>query len=111
MDGDKTLEFFKEAVMVSRLKHENIIQFIGVCEEANFLVFELMEGPPLLNYLRSLRQKPDDRKLDDLVLICRDISKGCAYLEQIKCIHRDLATRNCMLSSLDVTVRKVSFFY
>ena len=103
-NNSSSIELFKEAVTVSKLKHENIIQFLGVCEELNYLIFELMNGPQLQKYLRSIKKT---YTMFDLVDMSYDIVKGCAYLEQMKCVHRDLAARNCMLTSADKNHRKV----
>ena len=104
-DDEDSIEFFKEAIAVSKLKHENIIQFLGVCEESNFMIFELMEGPELKKYLKSVRNT--EYTISDLVQLCYDVVKGCAYLEKMQCVHRDLAARNCMLTSIDPIHRKV----
>ena len=103
-NNTNSIELFKEAVTVSKLKHENIIQFLGVCEELNYLIFELMNGPQLQKYLRSIKKT---YTMFDLVDMSYDIVKGCAFLEQMKCVHRDLAARNCMLTSADKKYRKV----
>ena len=80
-----------------------------MCEEANYLVFEFMGGPPLRDYLKDLQQT-NHQSVKDLVDFCFDICKGCAYLELMQCIHRDLAARNCMLTSTDPLLMKVSSF-
>ena len=111
-EDDKTIEFFKEAITVSRLQHENIIRFFGVCDITNYLIFELMEGPQLLAYLHSIKDIKSDIlfSLDDLISMGHDVAKGCVYLQMKKCVHRDLAARNCMLTSIDPQFRKVRSF-
>jgi len=37
--------------------------------------------------------------LTELVHIALDVAKGCRYLEQQHFIHRDIAARNCLVSS------------
>lgn len=39
--------------------------------------------------------------LIDLISMCIDVAEGCSYLEQMHFIHRDLACRNCLVSSSD----------
>ena len=93
---------------VSELKHENIVEFVGICLEYNWLVFELMEGGQLLNYLRT---KASNLSVWDLVEMTSDVAKGCLYLEQRQFVHRDLAARNCMLTSMNPTLRKVNYIF
>lgn len=37
--------------------------------------------------------------MKDLVLIAVDVAKGCKYLEENRFIHRDIAARNCLLTT------------
>ena len=37
--------------------------------------------------------------LNELIAIAVDVAKGCSYLEQARFIHRDIAARNCLVSS------------
>ena len=101
------MEFFKEALTVSKLKHENIVQFYGIILDIeDCLIMEFMGGGELLDYLKS-----NGRSLtfDDQIKMCFDIVKGCTYLEEKKFVHRDLAARNCLLSSTDPNELMVLF--
>lgn len=93
---------------MSKFKHANILQLIGICldNDPNFIILELMEAGDLASYLR----KPMHRQrltLADLVNIIFDVSKGCAYLEEMHFVHRDLAARNCLVTSTKPELRKV----
>ncbi|KAM6185672.1 proto-oncogene tyrosine-protein kinase ROS isoform 2-T2 [Rhynchocyon petersi] len=100
------IEFLKEAHLMSKFNHPNILKQLGVCllNEPQYIILELMEGGDLLTYLRKARRTKFHGPLltlVDLVDICVDISKGCVYLEQMHFIHRDLAARNCLVSVKD----------
>lgn len=47
---------------------------------------QLLQGPTLLT-------------LKELINIAMDVAKGCCILEQARFIHRDIAARNCLVSS------------
>ena len=53
---ESNMEFLKEAKTASALKHDNIVDLIGVCIESNFIILELMEGGDLLTYLKDMRR-------------------------------------------------------
>ena len=65
---------------------------------------ELMEGGQLLSYLHS---KCNDLSQLDLLDMTLDIVKACAYLQKMKFVHRDIAARNCLLTSSDANLMKV----
>ena len=91
----------------SSLKHENIVEFLGICTEPNnMIILEFMEGGQLLHFLQSKQQQ---FSTSDLIEMVYDVCKGCAYMELMKFIHRDLAARNCLLTSTDPLNRKVRF--
>ncbi|RWS11184.1 proto-oncogene tyrosine-protein kinase ROS-like protein [Dinothrombium tinctorium] len=96
-------DFLKEAKLMKNFKHRHILQLLAIClDNSPILIFELMEGGDLLSYLR--KNRPDVGKnssltMNDLLNISIDVAKGCKYLEEMHYVHRDLATRNCLVSS------------
>ena len=105
-DESNYKEFFKEAFAASDLNHENIVEFLGICiEPTNMIIFEFMEGGELLTYLRCNEQQ-NLTGADLMDMIC-DVCQGCAYMELMKFVHRDLASRNCLLTYTDLRMRKV----
>ncbi|XP_071134882.1 uncharacterized protein [Mytilus edulis] len=96
-------EFFVEAVLLSKLRHPNIVKFLGISVDENslYLLLELMEGGDLKSFVRECRingEVPSKVSIYDLLNLCIDVAKGCEYLEQNRFIHRDIAARNCLLS-------------
>ncbi|XP_025269944.1 proto-oncogene tyrosine-protein kinase ROS-like [Camponotus floridanus] len=97
-------EFLKEAKLMSHFRHKHILRLLAICEDGGppLLVLELMETD-LLKYLRDCRNlQPSDShalRLQDLLAMCEDVARGCCYLEELRFVHRDLACRNCLMSS------------
>ena len=103
-NNDNITGFFQEASAASKLDHENIVGFFGICRSYNSIICELMEGGQLREYLKSNKY---GLTIWDLVNISHDIVKGCEYMERKKFVHRDLAARNCLLTSAISNLRKV----
>ncbi|XP_055642898.1 proto-oncogene tyrosine-protein kinase ROS isoform X2 [Toxorhynchites rutilus septentrionalis] len=105
-------EFLQEAHLMSNFKHKHILKLIGVCldHDSLYIIMELMQGGDLLSYLRSNRPTPgtpSSLTLLDLITMCVDVATGCRYLEEMHFVHRDLACRNCLVSSTDPRERVV----
>lgn len=62
---------------------------------------------PFFTFIRRTQDKPAALTLHDLVAMCADIAAGCDYLEEKHFVHRDLACRNCLVSSVDPAERVV----
>ncbi|XP_058444154.1 protein sevenless isoform X2 [Malaya genurostris] len=105
-------EFLQEAHLMSNFKHKHILKLIGICLDLDslYIIMELMRGGDLLSYLRSNRPSPGNPSpltLLDLITMCVDVATGCRYLEEMHFVHRDLACRNCLVSSPDPRERVV----
>ncbi|XP_063232393.1 leukocyte tyrosine kinase receptor [Bacillus rossius redtenbacheri] len=97
-------DFLMEALIMSKFKHPNIVHFIGVCfdKHPRFIVLELLAGGDLKTFLRESRPKPDrpsPLRMKDLMTCAVDVAKGCKYMEDNRFIHRDIAARNCLLTT------------
>lgn len=92
-------EFIMEASIMAKFSHPNIVHMIGVCFDRHprYLVIELLDGGDLKRWLRESRGLGLTMK--DLMFCALDVAKGCRYMESRRFIHRDIAARNCLLSS------------
>lgn len=102
--GQAEADFLMEAAIMAKFSHPNIVHLIGVCFDRHprFIVLELLAGGDLKNFLREGRNKPERPSpltMKDLVFCALDVAKGCRYMESKRFIHRDIAARNCLLSS------------
>ncbi|XP_077284525.1 anaplastic lymphoma kinase isoform X2 [Arctopsyche grandis] len=102
--GQSETDFLMEAAIMAKFNHPNIVHLIGVCFDRHprFIVLELLAGGDLKNFLRENRPKLERSSslgMKDLVLCALDVAKGCRYMETKRFIHRDIAARNCLLTS------------
>jgi len=98
--GDKALSrsdfenFMKEIDVMKNLKPCNhVVQLLAVCENPFCLVLEYCEKGNLYAYLRKEEIPRETQRK-----IIMGIAKGMLHLHQEHIIHRDLATRNVLLS-------------
>uniref|UniRef100_A0A3Q2CM04 non-specific protein-tyrosine kinase n=1 Tax=Cyprinodon variegatus TaxID=28743 RepID=A0A3Q2CM04_CYPVA len=101
--------FIAEASVMTQLRHNNLVQLLGVIVEENgslFIVTEYMAKGCLVDYLRSRGRTVLGGEA--LLYFCRDVCEAMAYLEANNFVHRDLAARNVLVS--DDNIAKVSDF-
>ena len=99
--------FDKEVKFMSQLNHVNLIHLLAVshssCTE-HFIVMEYMENGDLNQFLlnRYYKKKhppssPNQISPQVLLSMCIQIANGMTYLASNNYIHRDLASRNCLV--------------
>ncbi|XP_056145911.1 mitogen-activated protein kinase kinase kinase 20-like isoform X4 [Lampris incognitus] len=98
----KLLKIENEAEILSVLSHRNIIQFYGAILEApNYgIVTEYASGGSLYDYLSSDESEGID--MGQVMTWAKEIAKGMHYLHSeapIKVIHRDLKSRNVVITA------------
>ncbi|XP_027248852.1 high affinity nerve growth factor receptor isoform X2 [Cricetulus griseus] len=103
-------DFQREAELLTMLQHQHIVRFFGVCTEGRplLMVFEYMRHGDLNRFLRS--HGPDAKLLvggedvasgplglGQLLAVASQVAAGMVYLASLHFVHRDLATRNCLV--------------
>lgn len=117
---DMQSDFEREACLLAEFDHPNIVKLLGVCAIGRpmCLLFEFMGRGDLNEFLRSSSAamhsmntfKTDSNTMAmkrelthrDLLGIALQIANGMVYLSERKFVHRDLATRNCLINEENV---------
>nr|GMC65872.1 serine/threonine-protein kinase STY17-like [Ipomoea batatas] len=96
LNVDMLKEFSQEVFIMRKIRHKNVVQFIGACtRQPNLcIVTEFMSRGSVYSFLH--KQK-GNFKLPTLLKVAIDVSKGMSYLHQNKIIHRDLKTANLLM--------------
>uniref|UniRef100_A0A8C7ICF0 receptor protein-tyrosine kinase n=1 Tax=Oncorhynchus kisutch TaxID=8019 RepID=A0A8C7ICF0_ONCKI len=117
--ADMQNDFQREAALMAEFDHPNIVRLLGVCAVGKpmCLMFEYMSYGDLNEYLRrrsptqqhslsqaSLSGRSFSSELElgplcceEQLFISKQVAAGMAYLSERKFVHRDLATRNCLV--------------
>ncbi|KAL7053087.1 hypothetical protein AAHC03_025841 [Spirometra sp. Aus1] len=124
-------QFANEAVLLNRVgRHPNIIRMLGMVKHSRLeglplIVLEYVDGPNLLDYLRSKLADAGSTVLGstnslihydligrlfraDLFSIAVDVANAMAYLTSLRISHGDLAARNVILAG-DFTAKVCDF--
>ncbi|KAE8715576.1 ACT-like protein tyrosine kinase family protein isoform 2 [Hibiscus syriacus] len=91
-------EFTQEVNIMRKIRHNNVVQFIGACTSPPSLciVTEFMSGGSIYDLLQKQKS---GFKLPFLLKVAIDVSKGISYLHQNSIMHRDLKAANLLMDA------------
>ncbi|XP_072888116.1 discoidin domain-containing receptor 2-like isoform X1 [Hemitrygon akajei] len=111
-------DFLKEVKIMSRLKDPNIIRLLGVCvrDDPLCMITEYMENGDLNQFLSqhelgdkfAMATNVPSISYPSLVHMASQIASGMKYLASMNFVHRDLATRNCLVGE-NYTIKIADF--
>jgi serine/threonine protein kinase len=90
-------EFLFEANRMKDFSHANVLSLVGVVWDPirkAMVLLPYMKNGDLRSYILNEKNRPTVRQLITWGI---QIADGMEYLSSLKFVHRDLATRNCML--------------
>ncbi|XP_059287455.1 serine/threonine-protein kinase STY46-like isoform X3 [Lycium ferocissimum] len=101
LNEDVQKDFAQEIYILRKVRHKNVVQFIGACTKHPHLciITEFMSGGSLYDFLHK---KKGFFRFPALLKVAIDLSKGMSYLHQNSIIHRDLKTANLLMDENQV---------
>lgn len=109
-DSKELISFYNEINILSKLRHNNIVQMYGFCRKNNYicLVTEFVRGGNLSECLKNKDQYFLDLALQ--IELSMNITRGMVYLHNQGVIHRDLKPANILIENWNEGKLKVCDF-
>ena len=102
-DHPHALERFqREAMVVGKLRHPNIVQvfdFDTTADSHPYLVMEYIKGPSLLKYLNSIHGKGQHLEFHHVLRLMNALTSALQYAHDSGVVHRDIKPGNILLTS------------
>lgn len=88
-------EFLQEVAIMRKVRHRNVVQFIGACTQKPHLciVFEFMRGGSVYDFMR----RQGNLRIAVVLRIAVEVCRGMDYLHKRRIVHRDLKAANLLL--------------
>ncbi|GMT33341.1 hypothetical protein PFISCL1PPCAC_24638 [Pristionchus fissidentatus] len=93
MTKEQIKDIMREARLMRDFSHPNVVRLYGVAavQEPLMLVMELASNGALDSYLQK-----NEVNLEKKMEMCTQSAWGIEYLHERNCLHRDIASRNCL---------------
>ncbi|XP_047226266.1 serine/threonine-protein kinase Nek5-like isoform X5 [Girardinichthys multiradiatus] len=99
----------KEVIVLSQMKHPNIVSFIATFQEKGsmYIVMEFCDGGDLLRKIKMQRGIPfsEEQIVDWFIQICL----GLKHIHDRKILHRDIKSQNIFLTNAGMKVKLGDF--
>ncbi|RWS25695.1 inactive tyrosine-protein kinase 7-like protein, partial [Leptotrombidium deliense] len=117
-DESIVTDFRRELEMFHKLDHQKVAKLLGICRDSEcfLLLIEYSDWGDLKQFLLATRKentrrglKPNPLTISEIISIGQQIASGMEHLTSNRFVHKDLATRNCLITSnLDVKISSTS---
>jgi serine/threonine protein kinase len=100
-NSDALLRFQREARVIAKLRHPNIVQVhdFDTIENDPYLVMEYVNGPSLSKYLNILHEKNERLELPQMIRLMNAVAGALQYAHNNNVVHRDIKPGNILLTS------------
>lgn len=109
---DNKIAFAKEAELLSRLSHPNIVRVKMLFEENNtvYYAMDLLEGSDLQTFIRARKDIRLSAKAAANLIECMDpVLDALAYLHRRQIFHRDISPSNIYLCGWNLKKNSLAF--
>jgi eukaryotic-like serine/threonine-protein kinase len=105
-DREHSERFRREAMLVARLSHPNLVHLLdrGEDVEGPYLVMELIDGENLKARIRRDGPLPPD----EAARVCAEVARALGYAHRQGVVHRDIKAQNVLLTG-DGAVKLADF--
>lgn len=95
-DEEHAERFRREAMLVARLSHPNLVRLLDRGEDADgpYLVMELVDG----ENLRARIRREGGLDPDEAARICAEVGRALSYAHRQGVVHRDIKAQNVLLT-------------
>ncbi|CAG0905587.1 unnamed protein product, partial [Darwinula stevensoni] len=119
-DENAVLEFRHQAELYGRLQHPHMARLLALCRDAfpHLMVMEYSDWGDLKQFLLATRKdrvarpdapKPPPLTIAQAIRMAQQISCAMEHMANHRFVHKDIATRNCLISStLDIKISNPS---
>jgi serine/threonine protein kinase len=100
--GDKAFveDFIREAKLAAQLHHPNIVRILelGRIGRTYFIAMDLVEGKPLVSYLRKIGLQKRSIPIPVVVSLASELCDALAHAHEADIVHRDLTPSNLIIT-------------
>ncbi|SPP75635.1 tyrosine-protein kinase-like otk [Drosophila guanche] len=109
-DEQACQEFRRQLDLLRSISHKGVVRLFGLCREKDphYMVLEYTDWGDLKQFLLATAGKvntatatssPPPLTTSQVLAVAYQIARGMDAIYRARCTHRDLATRNCVISS------------